>query len=107
LVSYFDTKEEGQIIGRGFPFFASDVADPPEITTPYVALPGLVASKCVDTATHSYLELTLQPDPGARADEIVGDLTPEWGMHTVDTNVALGNLVDLVEQQAKAWIADH
>ena len=107
LLSYFDTKAEGQIIGRGFAFFASDVADPPEITTPYVALPGLVASTCVDTASHSYLELTLQAGPGARADEIVGDLTAVWGMHTVDTNVALGNLIDLVEQQAEAWIAGH
>jgi hypothetical protein len=107
LVSYFAAKDEGQIIGRGFAFFAPDVIDPPEITTPYVALPDLITSKCVATETHTYLELTLQSDPGARADEIVGDLTPEWGMHTVDTNVALGNLVDLVGQQGDAWIAAH
>ena len=49
----------------------------------------------------------MRPDPGPRVDDIGGDLTPQWGMHLVDVNVALGNLVDLVGQQAKAWLAAH
>ena len=87
--------------------FDAGVANPPEITTPFVKLPGLVSSACVDKGAFSYLELTLQPDPGPRFDNIGGDLTPQWGMHIVDANVALGNLVELVGAQARAWQAAH
>ena len=52
-------------------------------------------------------ELTANADPGPRADDIGGDLTPQWGMHLVDVNVALGNLIDLVGTQAKAWQTAH
>jgi hypothetical protein len=72
-----------------------------------VALPGLVSARCANDGTHSYLELSVNPDPGPRVDDITGDLTPEWGMHLIDVNVALGNLVDLVAAQAQAWAAAH
>jgi hypothetical protein len=61
----------------------------------------------VNNGEFSYLELTNQPDPGPRADDIGGDLTPEWGLHLVDANVALGNLIDIAEAQAAAWAASH
>ena len=107
LVSYFDARGTAQLIGKAFNAFAADVAHPPEISTPFVALPGLVSAACVDAGPFSYLELTVHPDPGPRVDDIGGDLTAQWGMHLVDVNVALGNLVDLVRQQAKAWLAAH
>ena len=66
-----------------------------------------MSAACVDAGSISYLELTVHPDPGPRVDDIGGDLTAQWGMHLVDMNVALGNLVDLVGQQAKAWAAAH
>ena len=37
------------------------------------------------------------------ADDITGDLTPQWGLHLIDANVGLGNLVDIVRVQAAAW----
>jgi hypothetical protein len=107
LVSYFDTGATGQLIGRVFHVFAAGVANPPAITTPFVALPGLVSSACVDAGPFTYLQLTVNPDPGPRADDIGGDLTPQWGMHLIDVNVALGNLIDLVGTQAKAWQTAH
>jgi hypothetical protein len=107
LVSYFDVPVTEQIIGRIPRVFDAGVANPPEITTPFVKLPGLVSSACVDKGAFSYLELTLLPDPGPRFDNIGGDLTPQWGMHIVDANVALGNLVELVGAQARAWQAAH
>lgn len=107
LVSYFDTRDTTQLIGRVFHVFAAGVANPPVISTPFVALPGLVSSACVDTGPFSYLALSVHPDPGTRVDDISGDLTPQWGMHLVDVNVALGNLIDLVGTQAKAWQAAH
>jgi hypothetical protein len=32
-----------------------------------------------------------------------GSLPPTWGLHLGDVNLALGNLVDLVRQQAAAY----
>ena len=39
----------------------------------------------------------------ARIDDIAGDLTPEWGMHVIDVNVAMGDLVRIARSQAKAF----
>ena len=44
-----------------------------------------------------------------RTDNIVGDIEgggqvlANWGLHLVDVNLAMGNLVDIVGQQAKTW----
>jgi hypothetical protein len=38
-----------------------------------------------------------------RIDDIGGDLTPEWGLHLVDANVAMGDLVRLAAAQARAY----
>jgi hypothetical protein len=29
----------------------------------------------------------------------------DWGLHLVDVDLAMGNLLDIVDQQAKAWIS--
>ena len=29
----------------------------------------------------------------------------EWGMHLIDANLAMGNLLDIAEKQSKAWLA--
>jgi hypothetical protein len=76
-----------------------------EITTPFVRLPGLVSGQCDRTADNvSYLAATVHADPtGPRADDIVGDLTPQWGLHLVDVNLVMGNLVDDVQAQAATY----
>ena len=44
-----------------------------------------------------------------RTDDITGDLVAngqvltDWGLHLIDVNLAMGNLVDIVGQQARAW----
>ena len=46
-----------------------------------------------------------------RTDDIVGDIgaapnvLANWGLHLIDANLAMGNLVDIVGQQAKAYAA--
>jgi hypothetical protein len=83
-----------------------DPGDAPEITTPFVTTPGLVEAECVSERGFNYLALTINGDPSdPRADDITGDLTPEWGMHLVDVNVAMGNIVDMVAAQAGAYVA--
>lgn len=74
------------------------------VTTPYVELPGLVRGSCVEWGGFSWLELRVGGDPAdPRADDIRGDLTPEWGMHLIDMNVVMGDLQRLVDTQGAAW----
>jgi hypothetical protein len=83
------------------------------IDTPWVSVPGLLAAKCASNDNASgYLEVTAHPDSsGARTDDIIGDIRgpggvqANWGLHLVDVNLAMGNLLDIVGQQSKAWAA--
>ena len=75
-----------------------------KVTTPFVSVPGLVSTECASTDGFSYLKVTVQGDPAdPRADDIGGDLTPEWGLHLIDFNLVMGNVVDLVATQATSW----
>ena len=65
---------------------------------------AVVDDECVDDGAYAYLELTITTEDGPRVDDIGGDLTPEWGMHLVDANVVMGDLVNLVATQSAAWI---
>ena len=58
----------------------------------------------------SYLEVTVHGDPAdPRVDDISGDVitngqvNASWGLHLIDVNVAMGNLLDIVAQQARAF----
>ncbi|HET9947880.1 MAG TPA: DUF3089 domain-containing protein [Longimicrobiales bacterium] len=76
------------------------------IETPFVSVPGLLTAECKSTGAAAYLEVTVHADPSdPRADDISGDLTPQWGLHLVDVNLAMGNLLDVVRQQAQAYTA--
>jgi hypothetical protein len=77
-----------------------------EVTTPWVRLPGLVSGACATTDGFSYLSVWVSPSPdGPRADDIPGDLSPEWGLHLVDVNLVMGDIVRQVEAQAAAHAA--
>jgi len=81
------------------------------IHTPFVSVAGLLTAQCMTNDHATYLEITVHPDPsGRRTDDIVGDLAignqvqANWGLHLVDVNLAMGNLLDLVGTQSKAWL---
>jgi hypothetical protein len=83
-----------------------------KIDTPWVSVPGLLTAQCATNDNAAYLEVTVHGDPAARrTDSIIGDLggsanpQADWGLHLVDVNLAMGNLVDIVGSQAKAWLA--
>jgi hypothetical protein len=82
------------------------------IDTPFVSVPGLLTAQCVDNGKFSYLEITVHGNPAdPRADDIAGDVmangqvNPSWGLHLIDVNLAMGNLVDIVREQGKTWLA--
>ena len=78
------------------------------VDTPFVTVPGLLTARCASNEYANYLEIAVHPDPAdARADDIPGDLGPPanpaamWGMHLVDVNVAMGNLVAIVGRKRR------
>ncbi|WP_430420479.1 DUF3089 domain-containing protein [Phenylobacterium sp.] len=85
----------------------------PNPKTPFVTVPGLISGQCVSKDGFNYLEAKVNADPAdPRTDVINGDVTgpggviaKDWGLHLIDANIAMGNLVDVVGQQAKAYAA--
>jgi len=82
------------------------------ITTPYVSVPGLLTAECVSNEKGTYLAITVHGDPAdPRTDDIVGDVITNgqvqanWGLHLIDVGLAMGNLIDIVGQESKAYLA--
>jgi hypothetical protein len=85
-----------------------------KISTPFVSLPGMLWSKCESKDGYNYLGITVKPDEtGGRTRDINGDVIfaghvmTDWGLHLVDANLAMGNLVSLVRDEGRAWKASH
>jgi pimeloyl-ACP methyl ester carboxylesterase len=85
-----------------------------EIDTPWVSVPGLLTARCTSNEHATYLEVTVHGNPAdPRTDDIIGDIgapprvATDWGLHLVDANLAMGNLVDIVRQQSDAWTASR
>ncbi len=75
------------------------------IATPMVRVVGLLKGRCTTNAFASYLEVTVERGPGSPASrDIQGDLVEGLGLHLVDLEVAMGNLVDLVGQQTRSYL---
>ena len=82
------------------------------INTPFVSVPGLLTAECISNETGSYLAVTVKGNPAdPRTDDIVGDVVvngavqADWGFHLIDVHLAMGNLIDIVHQQSKAYLA--
>lgn len=103
LKAYLST--EGRTITGSRPARAW-VTPEQKIETPFVSVPGLLTAKCASNEHGNYLEVTVHGNPAdPRADDIAGDMTPQWGLHLIDVNLTMGNLLDIVGQQAKAYAA--
>ncbi|MDB4875278.1 MAG: hypothetical protein JWM41_1724 [Gemmatimonadetes bacterium] len=75
------------------------------IATPMVRVVGLLKGQCRSNAFASYLEVSVQRGRGSPASrDIQGDLAEGLGLHLVDMEVAMGNLVDLVGRQSKSYL---
>jgi hypothetical protein len=80
--------------------------------TPFVSVPGMLSAACVEKNGFSYLEVHVAGDPAdPRLDDIAGDVmgagqvNAAWGLHLIDANLAMGNLVDIVGAETKAYLA--
>ncbi|MGA2777648.1 MAG: DUF3089 domain-containing protein [Steroidobacteraceae bacterium] len=82
------------------------------VATPYVSVPGLLSAECATTDQFNYLAVSVHADSSdVRTSDIPGDLThdgvvlTDWGLHLIDANLTIGNLLDVVDAEAKAWMA--
>jgi Protein of unknown function (DUF3089) len=83
-----------------------------QVDTPFVSLAGLLGAKCVNDGQASYLAVSLHPGPqDARPADIPGDIVSggkildNWGLHMIDMNLAMGNLLDIVRGQSVAYLS--
>jgi hypothetical protein len=83
-----------------------------KIETPWITVAGLLSAKCASNENATYLEITTHADPsGKRTDDITGDImamgrpVPNWGLHLIDMNLVMGDLVEIVGRESKAYTA--
>jgi len=106
--SYFLAK--GFLNGSGGTVQPAWATPEPAITTPFVKVPGLVSTQCVSKGEFSYLEMHVNADPSdKRTDELAGEIArptgPDlaWGLHLIDVDHSMGDLLRIVGKQAKAY----
>lgn len=109
LDSYFSTTS--QLPPEVAPIIWSSQGAPP---TRFLRTEGLVTGECVNQGQLGYLAIRVNADPNdARTDRIPGDVylggqfTPGWGLHPIDPNLALGDLIRLVEEQSRAFLSSR
>jgi len=80
------------------------------VDTLWVSVPGLLTARCTSNENATFLEVTVHGNPAdPRVDDITGDISSggkplaEWGLHLIDVNLAMGNLVDIVGAQAQVF----
>jgi hypothetical protein len=72
--------------------------------------PGSLSAACVSDTMHTYLRISVAQDKRApEVQRFLGyvDRNRGWGLHDMDINLALGNLITTVGMQSKAWLAHN
>jgi hypothetical protein len=108
LKPYFGTGTQYAAPKPGFVWTKAE-----KVATPYVATPGLLSARCETIEGASVLVVHVRGDPSdPRTDDIPGDLSfgggppdARWGLHMVDANLTLGNLLDIVGAETRAYLA--
>ena len=83
--------------------FGSQGPTLPTVTTPWISEPGLYTGRCTYEDGASWLQVTAPVTPGDRRALVTQSIGPTWGLHLDDVNIALGNLVTLVGDEAHAY----
>jgi hypothetical protein len=106
--SYFLSK--GFLNGSGGATQPAWATPEPKVDTPFVKTPGLISTSCVRKGDFSYLEMHVDADAkDKRTDNVGGEVMratgPDlnWGLHLIDVDVSMGDLVRIVRKQAAAW----
>jgi hypothetical protein len=74
-------------------------------STPFFEYNGSYTAECEQSLNNHYLLVT--PVNGAPALVSTGVLAPAWGLHPLDANLALGNMVNLIASETRAYFAQR
>lgn len=77
--------------------------DAPNLPTPWVTEPLLYSARCESQGGATWLQVNDIARRGDHRPIVQQTLGPTWGLHLVDVNIALGNLVAMVHSQAIAY----
>jgi hypothetical protein len=73
------------------------------VTTPWVTFPKLYRAQCMSQGAATWLMVEDVARPHDKRPVVSDSLGPTWGLHLVDVNIALGNLVTDLQQQARSY----
>ncbi len=76
---------------------------PPAVTTPWITFPGLYTAACEDAGGASWLQVSDVAAAGDLRPFVTETLGTAWGYHLDDVNLALGNLVNDVRSEERAY----
>ncbi len=87
----------------GLSLLVSGAATTPLAATPFISFPAEYSAHCQSTGGATWLQIDRTGGTSDRRPGVVRPLNPAWGLHVVDVNIALGNLVDLVRSESAAF----
>jgi hypothetical protein len=97
LTPYFPTSVQVKAIG------GTGGQAPLNLPTPWVTQPQLYTGQCLSEGGATWLQVSAPITPGDTRKVIGQTVGPAWGLHLVDVNIALGDLVDLARSEAAAY----
>jgi hypothetical protein len=97
LTPYFPTRSSAKGLGG-----LSGVV-PPALPTPWVTEPDLYSGQCLSQAGATWLQVSAPIHAGDPRTIVGQTLGPTWGLHLVDVNIALGNLISLTRSEVAAY----
>ncbi len=74
-----------------------------KVSTPWVTYPGRYRAQCMSQGGATWLQVGHTGGSGDTRPAVKATLGPTWGLHLVDVNIALGNLVHDLKRQAAAY----
>ena len=86
----------GTLIAAGISLLKLTQPHPPTV---WFSEPGAYRARCQDSGGADVLQIT--PLDGAQTP--VPSPDPTWGLHLIDANIALGDLLTIVRRQAATW----
>jgi len=75
----------------------------PKVTTPWVSFPGEYTARCESSGNATWLQISQRVGSAKQRVLLTRLQDPVLGLHVLDVNIALGNLVQLVRDEAAAY----
>ena len=85
---------------------------PVAISTPFVEAPGMLSAECAkDASGKTYLAIVTNPNPAGKRTTgysgdvvILGKVQANWGLHLIDMNVTMGDMIADVRREGEAYL---